>query len=56
MENSDITTLRLQANCVLCEFTLNASSYITITNVYKPFYNKRVIYAPSKNDRELHFS
>lgn len=42
--------------CVLCGFKLNESSYITISSVYKPLYNERVIYAPSKNDRELHFS
>lgn len=43
-------------DCALCRIKLNASSYIIISSVYNPFYNERLIYAPSKNDRELHFS
>jgi len=52
----DITILLLQNQCVLSPVMSNEISYIECQVVYKPFYNDRVIYAPSKDDKELHFS
>ena len=61
MACGSLTLWMLQAkeqitNCVLCPIMLSETNHIACQVVYKPFYNERVIYAPPKDDKELHFS